>query len=127
MGIGGAQTSPKGIEKKWVYRVKLLASGGLDKYKSRLVAKGFQQKARVDLFETFSVVVRYTTVRVVLTLAFTKYCVIRELDVNNAFPNGDLENVYMSQPQGFEVRSSFGLQAKEDPIWTQTNTKGLIS
>ena len=59
------------VSNKWVYRVKYKADGTLDKYKARLVAKGFQQTAGVDFFETFSPVIKPSTIRVVFTLAVT--------------------------------------------------------
>lgn len=57
------------VGNKWVYRVNYIADGSLTKYKARLVAKDFQQIARVNYFETFSPVVKPATVRVILSLA----------------------------------------------------------
>ena len=91
---------------KWVYKVKYKADGCLDKYKVRLVAKGFQQIVGVNFFETFSPVIKSSTIRVVFTLAVTYGWDIKQIDVNNAFLNGELqETVYMSQPEGFEDQS----------------------
>lgn len=60
------------ISNKWVYMVKTLADGSLDKLKTRLVARSFEQFARIDFHETFSPVVKSTTVRLVFTLAATR-------------------------------------------------------
>lgn len=67
----------KVIDNKWDYRVKIMTFGGLDKYKSILVAKGFRQKASIDFFETFSSVIRYTIACALLTRALSKDWVIR--------------------------------------------------
>ena len=87
---------------KWVFRVKLLADGSLDKYKARLVAQGFNQEEGIDYLETYSPVVRSATVRAVLHLATIMNWELKQMDVKNAYLHGDLtETVYMKQPAGF--------------------------
>lgn len=88
---------------RWVFTVKLNADGTLQKLKARLVAKGFNQEEGIDFNETYSPVVRTSTIRIVLTVATAKQWNITQLDVKNAFLHGDLqEQVYMVQPPGFE-------------------------
>ena len=90
------------VQCKWVFRTKLKADGSLDKYKARLVAKGFQQTPGVDYDETFSPVIKASTIRIVFTTDVSRGWDIQQIDINNAFLNGDLrEEVFMTQPECF--------------------------
>ncbi|KAH9782815.1 retrovirus-related pol polyprotein from transposon RE1 [Citrus sinensis] len=94
------------VGNKWVYRIKYNTDGSVAKYKARLVAKGFQQIEGVNYFDTFSLVVKPTTVRVVFSLAVMNQWIIRQVDVNNALLNGELsEEVFMQQLESFVDRS----------------------
>ena len=85
------------VGKKWVYRVKENPDGTINKFKARPVAKGFLQTPGVDFKEIFSPVVNAATIIIVLTLAVNNDWKLRQVDINNAFLNGELtETVYMS-------------------------------
>ncbi|KAH9801351.1 retrovirus-related pol polyprotein from transposon RE1 [Citrus sinensis] len=103
-----ASQATKIVGCKWVFRIKYNADGSVSKYKAWLVAKGFHQTPGIDYFETFSSVVKQSTVRIILSLTVMKGWKIRQIDINNAFLNGELnEDVYMFQPEGF-VQSPSG-------------------
>lgn len=94
------------VDNRWVFRVKYKPDGSVNRFKARLVAKGFQQTQGLDYFETFSPVIKQPTVRVMLTLAVTHGWDVQQIDVNNAFLNGDLhETVFMHQPPRFVDQS----------------------
>ena len=87
---------------RWIYKLKYLPNGSVEKHKDRVVAQGFTQTPGVDYFDTFNPVVKPYTIRLILDLVVSFQWLIRQLDVENAFLNGDLQDeVFMAQPQRF--------------------------
>jgi hypothetical protein len=92
------------VSSKWIYKIKHVVDGSIEKYKARFVAHGFSQKEGIDYEETFSPVARYTSIRTIIALATKMKWKLHQMDVKTSFLNGVIEKeVYIEQPQGFEV------------------------
>ncbi|CAI5721251.1 unnamed protein product [Peronospora destructor] len=127
----------KAIGCRWVFRVKENQDGEVERYKARLVTKGFSQKYGVDYEETFAPVAKFTSIHIVLSLAAKYTLTVHQMDVKTAFLNGTLdEDIYMAQPDGYVnadrpdyvcklKRSLYGL--KQSPrMWNQTIDNFMI-
>ena len=87
---------------KWVLRKNLKLDGSIDKFKARLVGKGFKQKVDLDFFDTFSLITRITSIRFLIAITAILYLKIHQIDEKTTFLNGDLEEeIYMDQLEGF--------------------------
>jgi len=75
---------------KWIFKKKLRPDGTIDKYKARLFAKGFTQQNGIDFFDTYSPVVKISSIKIILALASIHNLFIHQMDVKTAFLNGDL-------------------------------------
>uniref|UniRef100_A0A2N9J4I5 Uncharacterized protein n=1 Tax=Fagus sylvatica TaxID=28930 RepID=A0A2N9J4I5_FAGSY len=84
---------------KWVFKIKTRSDGSIERYKARLVTKGFTQEYGIDCEETFAPIARLSSVRTLLAVAASRQWKLFQMDVKNAFLNGDLrEEVYMQPP-----------------------------
>jgi hypothetical protein len=121
---------------KWIFNHKLGTDGSIQRYKCRLVAKGFRQRPGEDFLDVYAPVTARSTVRILLAAAVHKRMYLRQLDIKTAFSNGTIEeDIYMEQPEGFESgdksfvcklhRAIYGL--KQAPrAWHQTLKKVLV-
>ncbi|GKD03899.1 retrovirus-related pol polyprotein from transposon TNT 1-94, partial [Tanacetum coccineum] len=94
----------KPVSCKWLFKIDERIEGvQKPRYKARLVARGFTQKACIDYNEVFSPVVQHTSIRVILALIACKDYELKQLDVKTTFLHGNLkEMIYMRQPPGYE-------------------------
>ncbi|KAH9680956.1 hypothetical protein KPL71_026757 [Citrus sinensis] len=89
---------------KWIYRIKEgIPDVEPQRYKAKLVAKGFTQREGVDFTEVFSPVVRHASLRILLSLVAVQEMHLEQMDVKTAFLYGEIdEMIVMSQPEGYE-------------------------
>ena len=125
----------KAIPCKWVFKRKLNADGSIERYKARLVIKGFYQREGIDYNAVFAPVVRTSTVRLFLSIVASYDLECHSIDIKNAFIQGDVEEqIFMRQPDGYDDstgrvcilnKSLYGL--KQAPrVWNKTLTAFIL-
>ena len=126
----------KVLKCRWVFVIKYDENGSIERFKARLVIKGYEETYGIDYDEIFSPVLRFETLRFLLTLGAVKDYEIHQMDVKTAFLNGEIDKpIYMEQPEGYAKenqehlvcllkKSLYGL--KQAPrIWNKLLTKSL--
>lgn len=91
---------------RWVFSHKLGIRNQVERYKCRLVAKGFMQRPGFEFTEVYAPVTTRTTLRYFLANVVSRKLILRQLDVKTAFLNGHLEedlDIFMEQPEGYEL------------------------
>ena len=92
------------VTSKWIFKIKHVADGSMEKHKAIFVAIGFSHKEAIDYDETISPVARYTSIRTIIVIASTMGWKLHHMDVKTAFLNDIIEEeVYIEQPEGFIV------------------------
>jgi len=108
------QPDVKVLGNRWVFRTKLNSDGTVERYKARLVIKGYHQRYGIDYEETFSSVCRYETIRSLLAVAAEYEMHVKQMDVKTACLYGELkETVYMDRPEGFVGESDLVCKLKK--------------
>ncbi|GKA32140.1 RmlC-like cupins superfamily protein [Tanacetum coccineum] len=120
------QQGKKAIGNKWVFKIKHKADGNIERYKARLVVKGFNQKERIDYNETFAPVAKMVTLRTLLVVAIHHDWIIEQLDVNNEFLYGDLHEEWFEKLTTFLKTLGFKQSYVDTSLFTlQTATTSL--
>jgi hypothetical protein len=119
------------IDTKWVFKIKMLPNGQIDKYKARLCARGFTQEYGIDYLDTFSPVIRMESLRILLALAAIRDLEVHQMDVVSAYLLGELEEeAYLKPPKGLGVPPGKALKLKKGMpglkqsgrVWNKTIT-----
>ena len=114
---------PRGVKPigvKQIFKTKFKETGEIDKFKARLLAKGYVQQYGVDYTEVFALVARLDTIRLILSIAAQYSWNVFQLDVKSAFLHDELkEEIYVQQPNGFVKKGEEkkSLQVKKGTLW----------
>jgi hypothetical protein len=89
------------VTSKWIYKIKNTIDGSVEKFKAIFVARGFSHKEGIDYDEIFSLVSRYNSIRIIISLAAVLGWKLNQMDVKTTFLNGEVEKeVFIEQLEG---------------------------
>ena len=90
------------IQSKWVFKIKPKADGSIERFKARIVAKGFSQRPGIDFFETFAATMKMGSYRLIMCIAAIEDLYLHSIDISHAFINSTIDtDIYMVQPDGY--------------------------
>ncbi|CAL8152358.1 unnamed protein product [Prunus armeniaca] len=112
---------------RWIYTVKLKANGSIERYKARLLAKGYTQRYGIDYEETFAPIAKINIIRVLLSLVANLDWQLHQFDVKNAFLHEDLEEVYMDLPLGCNSAPNKKNQSNSDHTLLLKRDEGKLT
>ncbi|KAH9678974.1 retrovirus-related pol polyprotein from transposon RE1 [Citrus sinensis] len=113
---------------KWIFTTKHKVDESIERLKARLVAKGFTQSYGIDYQETFASVAKLNTIQVLLSLIANFNWSLHQLDIKNAFLNGDLEEeVYMEVPPGIESSHTKSKCQSDHTLFVKFSTEKKIA
>ena len=102
---------------RWVLKVKYQSTGAVDKFKARIVAKGFMQIDGVDYGETFAPTAKLKSIKLLLALVVQQNLELKQLDYRTAFLNANMDEVlFMEQAPGFVVPPTNGSTSKDQRL-----------
>jgi hypothetical protein len=91
------------VKSKWVFKVKYESDGTVQRFRARLVAKGFTQAYGTDFWDTYSPVFSYTSLRTIFAIAADRDMQLDQFDLKNGFIQQaiDVDHLYMECPDGY--------------------------
>jgi len=96
------------IDSRWLFKVKLDSAGKVERYKARLVARGFLQKEGIDYQEIYSPVIRMDSLRLLFSICAQRDYQFKQFDITTAFLYGEVqETLYLKPPEGLNVAGGF--------------------
>jgi len=117
---------PPNVKRKgcrWVLKIKHNVDGTIQRYKGRLVAKGYTQIEGLAYFDTYSLVAKLTAFRLIIAFAYINHWQLHQLEVNNAFFHGELqEDVYMLLPRRIQAIKPYQVCKHTKSLYGQKQT-----